>query len=106
MKEITRIHIAKTAYDIELAAKKAIEKYITALERYADDPELLGDIEIRITELLKERGVQAGGVITADDVAAVRAQLGEPSEFLPEGAGDIAVGTESTDARQASLPRS
>lgn len=97
MKEITRIHIAKTAYDIELAAKKAIEKYITALERYADDPELLGDIEIRITELLKERGVQAGGVITADDVAAVRAQLGEPSEFLPEGAGDIAVGTESTD---------
>ncbi len=97
MKEITRIHIAKTAYDIELAAKKAIEKYITALERYADDPELLGDIEIRITELLKERGVQAGGVITADDVTAVRAQLGEPSEFLPEGAGDIVVGTESAD---------
>ncbi len=97
MKEITRIHIAKTAYDIELTAKKAIEKYIAALERYADDPELLGDIEIRITELLGERGVPAGGVITADDVAAVRAQLGEPSEFLPEGAGDIVVGTESAD---------
>ncbi len=94
MKEITRIHLAKIAYDIELDAKKEIQKYIAALERYADDSELLGDIEIRITELLAERGVAAGGVIAADDVAAVRAQLGEPSDFAPEGIGDIAVGSE------------
>ena len=38
MKEITRVHIAKVAYDIEVLAKKAIEKYIGSLERYADDP--------------------------------------------------------------------
>ncbi len=92
MKEITRIHLAKVAYDIELDAKKEIQHYIAALERYADDAELLGDIEIRITELLAERGVAAGGVIGTDDVAAVRAQLGEPSDFAPEAAGDIAVG--------------
>lgn len=85
MKEITRIHLAKVAYDIELDAKKEIQKYITALERYADDPELLDDIEIRMTELLAERGVPNGGVITTGDVAAVRAQLGEPSDFAPEG---------------------
>lgn len=84
MKEITRIHLAKVAYDIELDAKKDIQAYITALERYADDAELLSDIEIRITELLAERGVTAGGVITKDDVAAVRAQLGEPSDFASE----------------------
>lgn len=95
MKEITRIHLAKIAYDIELDAKKDIQKYIAALEQYADDSDLLGDIEIRITELLAERGVAAGGVIAADDVAAVRAQLGEPSDFAPEGIGDIAVGGES-----------
>lgn len=84
MKEITRIHIAKVAYDIELNAKKELENYITALERYAGDKELLDDIEIRITELLGERGVQAEGVISSDDVAAVRAQLGEPSDFASE----------------------
>lgn len=94
MKEITRIHLAKVAYDVELDAKKEIQKYITALEQYADDPELLADIEIRITELLAERGVTAGGVITAEDVTAVRERLGEPSEFAPEGAGDIAMGSE------------
>jgi phage shock protein PspC (stress-responsive transcriptional regulator) len=86
MKEITRIHLAKVAYDIELDAKKDIQGYITALERYADDSELLSDIEIRITELLAERGVAAGGVITKADVAAVRAQLGEPSDFASEDA--------------------
>lgn len=85
MKEITRIHLAKVAYDIELDAKKDIQQYIAALEKYANDSELLSDIEIRITELLAERGVAAGGVIAKDDVAAVRERLGEPSEFAPEG---------------------
>ncbi len=86
MKEITRIHLAKVAYDIELDAKKDIQGYIAALEHYANDPELLSDIEIRITELLAERGVAAGGVIAKDDVAAVRERLGEPSDFAGEGA--------------------
>lgn len=86
MREIARIHIAKVAYDIELDAKKDIESYISALELYASDPEILDDIEIRITELLQERGVVSGGVIDASDVAAVRAQLGEPSDFASEDA--------------------
>lgn len=97
MKEITRIHLAKIAYDIEVDAKKDIQKYITALERYAGDPELLDDIEIRITELLAERGVAAGGVIAKDDVAAVRAQLGEPSDFAPDDTGDIAMNADIDD---------
>lgn len=88
MKEITRIHIAKVAYDVELDAKKAIQQYINALERYTDDREVLEDIEIRITELLAERGVQPGGIITEDDVAGVRERLGEPTEFAPEEAND------------------
>lgn len=82
MKEITRIHIAKVPYDIEFAAKKDIEKYIKALELYAEDDELLQDIEIRITELLSDRGVPINGVITVDDVVAIRKQLGEPEEFM------------------------
>lgn len=94
MNEITRIHIAKTAYDIEIAAKKQLEKYIKSLEAYTQDADVFTDIEIRITELLAERNVAAGGVINSEDVSAVRAQLGEPYEFS-DGEGDIAVGTPS-----------
>jgi len=95
MKEITRIHIAKTSYDIEIGAKKELEKYITKLELYADDPNLLEDIEIRLTEILSDRGIEKDGVITAEDVTAIREQLGDPKEFM--GEGDIAVGPETFD---------
>lgn len=98
MKEITRIHIAKIAYDIELSAKKELETYINELELYAEDPELLQDIEIRITELLADRKVTKDGVITSDDVHAVREQLGEPQDFMGEQ-GDIAIGV-STQTRE------
>lgn len=100
MNEITRIHIAKTAYDIEIAAKKQLEKYIKSLESYTQDAEVLQDIEIRITELLADRGVKPGGVIGVDDVMAIRTQLGEPHEFADDE-GDIAIGQtmESTGRR-------
>ena len=82
MNEITRIHIAKIPYDIEISAKKEIERYIKSLEAYAKDAELLRDIEIRITELLLPRGIAANGVISEDDVSAIREQLGEPKDFM------------------------
>jgi phage shock protein PspC (stress-responsive transcriptional regulator) len=91
MNEITRIHIAKVAYDIEINAKKQLEKYLKSLESYTQDAEVLEDIEIRVTELLAERKVAAQGIITSEDVAAIRKQLGEPYEFANED-GDIAVG--------------
>lgn len=100
MNEITRIHIAKTAYDIELAAKKQLEKYLKSLEAYAQDADVLADIEIRITELLRERGVQAGGVVGSDDIAAIRGQLGEPHEFAGDDEAIAAVRElETTDRR-------
>jgi len=92
MNEITRIHIAKVPYDIEIAAKKELERYIQTLAAYADDDEILQDIEIRITELLAERKVLTNGIIVSDDVAAIREQLGEPKDFM--GEGDIAIGTD------------
>ena len=84
MKEITRIHIAKQAYEIELSAKKDLEKYMSKLEVYAGDPEILADIEIRITELLSEQGVTSGGVITDSEVESLRKTLGEPEEFASD----------------------
>lgn len=93
MKEITRIHIAKTPYDVEVAAKKELERYITKLRLYADDPNLMEDIEIRLTEILSSRGVEIGGVITEDDIKAIRDQLGDPKDFI--GDGDIAVGPDT-----------
>ena len=84
MKEIKRIHIAKIPYDVEVGAKKALEEYLKALEVYSHDEDIVSEVEIRITEILDERGVKKGGVITHDDVEALKKQLGQPQEFREE----------------------
>lgn len=101
MKEITRVHIAKISYDIETTAKKELETYITTLELYAKDQNIMEDIEIRMTELLAERGVQRGGVITSTDVASLRTQLGEPEDF----AGDEVAAIDVTEVAAEGLRR-
>jgi phage shock protein PspC (stress-responsive transcriptional regulator) len=100
MKEITRIHIAKVPYDTEVEAKKELELYIKKLEVYSTDTEIINDIEIRITEILMERGVNKNGVISLDDVTALKEQLGEPKDFM--GDGDMAIG--SDESEQISAP--
>ncbi|MGB3024115.1 MAG: PspC domain-containing protein [Candidatus Saccharimonadales bacterium] len=95
MKEITRIHLAKVAYDIELDAKHELEKYLNALSKHTDE-EVMADIESRIVELLAERGVTAGGVVTSDDVADIRMHLGEPKDFV-DGDTDESVSAASDD---------
>lgn len=101
MKEIARIHIAKVPYNIELGAKQALEAYIRSLEQYAAGAELLQDIEIRITELLQERGIMQNGVIGEADIAAVRTQLGEPKDFASDedASAPEPVGSETTNSR-------
>jgi phage shock protein PspC (stress-responsive transcriptional regulator) len=89
MKEVTRIHIAKISYEIEINAKKELESYLKALENYSGDADILTDVEIRITEILEERGVRKNGVITAADVEALTEQLGEPREFKGEESSPI-----------------
>lgn len=100
MNEITRIHLAKIPYEIEITAKKNLESYIRTLEAYIDESDWLQDIEIRMTEILDERGVKRNELITSDEVAVIRGQLGEPEDFY--GEGDIAVGAQQKEDTPAS----
>lgn len=85
MKEIIRIHLALTPYDVELAAHTFLEDYLEAIkqELHADE-DAMREIEARIAELLAERGVAAGRVITMGDVEAIQKQLGDPQAFADD----------------------
>ena len=103
MNEITRIHLAKVPYDIEVEAKKDLQKYIDSLAAYAESPEVLEDIEIRMTELLSERHIERNGLITSTDIEALRKQLGEPKDFADpakDSAADELVGDMDVHARK------
>lgn len=81
MKEITRIHLAKIPYEIEIEAKKDLEKYLNALKKYSGDESIFQDVEVRMTEILAENGVLENGIISKNDTAKIRAQIGEPEVF-------------------------
>lgn len=85
MKEITRIHLAATPYNIELAAKKELEKYLQSIEQtLTADDDTLREIEARMIELLAEKGVKSEKVITVGDVKMLKDRLGAPGEFADE----------------------
>lgn len=98
MKDITRIHIAKIPYSIELPAKKEFETYLNSLEAYTHDAELFQDIEIRITELLLERGIKPEDVVSIADTQAVRKQLGEPEDFMSDDTPSMPTENNNTQA--------
>ena len=68
MKEITRIHLAKTAFSVEIDAKKSLEKYLNSIQKNMHaDAEAMKEIEARMVEILAERSVMKEGVIGDDD---------------------------------------
>lgn len=94
MKEITRIHLAKTPYDIELDAKEVLQKYLSEIKQMMGSEDTMYEIEARMVELLGERGVQNNGIITMSDVEDLRSKMGLPKEFSD---------SESTEDSQADL---
>ena len=90
MKEITRIHLAKTPFSAEIDAKKSLEKYLNLIQKNMHaEPEAMQEIEARMVELLAERGVAKDGVIGNDDVLAVQKQMGEPRDFSDDASEAI-----------------
>ena len=94
MKEITRIHLAKTPYDIELDAKEVLQKYLSEIKQMMGSEDVMYEIEARMVELFGERGVQSNGIITMSDVEDLRSKMGLPKEFSD---------SESTEDSQANL---
>ena len=85
MNEVARIRLGRIAYDIDINAKKELEKYSRAIRKsLGQDSDVYDDIEIRMTEILADQDVQAGEVITLDDVLAIESQLGQPGDFASD----------------------
>lgn len=98
MKEITRIHLAKTPFSVEVDAKKSLEQYLDSIQKNMNaEPEAMREIEARMVELLAERGVLKDGVISHDDILVVQQQMGEPQDFA-DGEMPETVDTAETNA--------
>ncbi len=84
MNEITRIHLGREAYTISVEAHAQLKKYLAEIEKKVGDKEVLREVELRMSELLAERGVTSEKVILPEDVRFLQQQLGSPKDFGSE----------------------
>jgi phage shock protein PspC (stress-responsive transcriptional regulator) len=87
MDKITRIQIARVPYEIGVSAQEDLKEYLDAIRDHLDSDlaeETITDIEVRITEILSDRNIKKDGVITVNDIKAIKAQLGSPEQFNDE----------------------
>jgi len=100
MNEVKHIHIGRQQFTVSTEAYGELRQYLEAIARSAGqaDGDVTEEVELRMAELLTERGVTAEKVVLPADVAYLKAQLGEPSDFADTDAA-------SADKPQSTAPR-
>ncbi|MEO8104901.1 MAG: PspC domain-containing protein [Candidatus Saccharibacteria bacterium] len=95
MNEVVRIHLGRQPFMIAVGAHQTLKTYLAAIHKQVGDQEVVDEVELRMAELLGERGVTGDKVILMADVDFLTHQLGEPAAFkddsadaLPSPAGD------------------
>lgn len=81
MNEVTRIHLGREAFTIAVEAHKSLKAYLADIEKKVHDKEVVSEVELRMSELLLERGVTGEKVVLAEDVQYLKEQLGDPDDF-------------------------
>ena len=81
MNEVTKIHLGRQAFTISVAAQKELRAYLDAITKQVDDADVADEVELRMAELLSERGVTGDKVILPVDVKYLKLQLGDPQDF-------------------------
>jgi phage shock protein PspC (stress-responsive transcriptional regulator) len=86
MNEITKIHLGRMAFTIAIDAHKELRQYLEAIKKHVGPKhkEVSEEVELRMAELLTERGITADKVIVAKDIEYLKEQLGSPSDFEDE----------------------
>jgi phage shock protein PspC (stress-responsive transcriptional regulator) len=85
MNEITRIHLGRQPFTASIEAHKLLKDYIAAIDRQVNDKDVIEEVELRMAELLTERGITEEKVILEEDVDYLKQQLGNPKDFSENG---------------------
>ncbi|MGB8192042.1 MAG: PspC domain-containing protein [Chitinophagaceae bacterium] len=115
MKKVININFQGRVIPIEETAYDILQQYIDSLRKYFANEEgrdeIINDIEGRIAELFSERLKKGTTCITDEDVNAVIASMGRPSDFEQaeaEGTGpttaSASTGSTGTSSQQQSEP--
>ena len=100
MNEVTRIHLGRQSYTVSVVAHKELKAYLADIEKKVTDKDVLQEVELRMSELLNERGVTGDKVILPADVDYLKEQLGSPDDFSEEASEPIIATDENKATRR------
>ncbi len=81
MNEVTKIHLGRQEFSISLDAYHQLKKYLEDIKDQIKDNDVINEIELRMSELLIEHGIDTNKVILLNDIDLLKKQLGEPEDF-------------------------
>jgi len=86
MNEIKHIHLGRQSFTISVEAYKELHDYLHEIKAQVGKTggDVVDEVELRMAELLTERGVSDEKVILVEDVQYLKEQLGEPHDFKDE----------------------
>jgi phage shock protein PspC (stress-responsive transcriptional regulator) len=84
MNEVTRIHLGRQPFTISVEAHRELKAYLADIQKKVADKEVINEVELRMSELLTERGITDEKAILPEDVDYLKEQLGKPEDFGEE----------------------
>jgi len=84
MNEVTKIHLGRQAFTVSVSAQKQLRAYLDAIEKEVGDKDVADEVEMRMAELLSERGIKGDKVVLPADVDYLKEQLGDPEDFTED----------------------
>lgn len=101
MNEIKKIHLGRQPFTISTEAHRVLRGYLEAIGNQVGtkSDDVLKEIELRMAELLTERGITADKVVLLEDVEFLQEQLGKPGDFKDDSSHSEQV----DDAKSASV---
>lgn len=81
MNEVTKINLGRQVFTIAADAQHDLKDYLEDIKKQVSDKDVVDEVEIRMAELLVERGIGAEKVVLKKDVEFLKKQLGSPQDF-------------------------
>lgn len=85
MNEVTKIHLGRQQFNVSVEAHRALKDYLSAIKKQIGEQSVVDEVELRMAELLLERGVSGEKVVLPGDVDYLKKQLGNPKDFKEDG---------------------
>ena len=99
MNEVTKVNLGRQAFTISVDAHKELRAYLDAIAKQVDDTDVQNEVELRMAELLAERGISGDKVILPPDISYLKGQLGDPKDFKEDDDSARSSGRPTTGKR-------